>query len=173
MGTKVYWFWWHILTWNSPCHELSLHPLPSFKQGATNYCYCSYILDDNKVYSWGNSNSGQLGTGDIETCAHPRLVHLGVSLGTKLKGITCGTRHSFVWTQDGDCFSFGNNYSGQLGYDFRKPDFKENQVLSFLLSNSILLTTDSIITTYIMHRTHVCDLGICLEKISIWQTVKH
>ena len=154
---------------------MNYHPAhcPASKQGATNYCYCSYISDDNKVYSWGNSNSGQLGTGDIETCAHPRPVHLGVSLGTKLKGITCGTRHSFVWTQDGDCFSFGNNYSGQLGYDFRKPDFKENQVLSFLLSNSILLTTDSIITTYIMHRTHVCDLGICLEKISIWQTVKH
>ena len=93
---------------------------PPSKQGATNYCYCSYISDDNKVYSWGNSNSGQLGTGDTETCAHPRPVHLGVSLGTKLKGITCGTRHSFVWTQDGDCFSFGNNYSGQLGYD-NKP----------------------------------------------------
>ena len=86
------------------------------------------LLDDNKVYSWGNSNSGQLGVGTTETSPHPRPLHIGVSLGTKLRGITCGTRHSFVWTQDGDCFSFGNNYSAQLGYDFRKPDFKENQV---------------------------------------------
>lgn len=85
-------------------------------------------LDDNKVYSWGNSNSGQLGVGTTETSPHPRPLHISVSSGTKLRGITCGTRHSFVWTQDGDCFSFGNNYSAQLGYDFRKPDFKENQV---------------------------------------------
>ena len=84
------------------------------------------------MYSWGNSNSGQLGMGDTETNPQPRPLHLGVSSGTKITGITCGTRHSFIWTQDGDCFSFGNNYSGQLGYDFRKPDFKENQVWNLL-----------------------------------------
>ena len=80
------------------------------------------------IYSWGNSNSGQLGMGNTETNPHPRALHLAVSSGTKMKGIACGTRHSFVWTQQGDCFSFGNNYSAQLGYDFRKPDYKENQV---------------------------------------------
>lgn len=90
--------------------------------------HCICLPDDNKVYSWGNSNSGQLGVGTTGTSPHPRPLHLGMSAGTKIRGITCGTRHSFVWTQDGDCFSFGNNYSAQLGYDFRKPDFKENQV---------------------------------------------
>jgi len=86
------------------------------------------LTDDNKIYSWGNSNSGQLGMGNTETSPHPRPLHLGVSSGTKLAGVTCGTRHSIIWTQDGDCFSFGNNYSGQLGYDFGKPDYKENQL---------------------------------------------
>ena len=85
-------------------------------------------LEDNKIYSWGNGNSGQLGIGTQESSPQPRPMTLGVSSGTKLKGITCGTRHSFVWTEDGDCFSFGNNYSGQLGYDFRRLDYKENQV---------------------------------------------
>ncbi|XP_068693163.1 uncharacterized protein [Montipora capricornis] len=86
------------------------------------------LTDDNKIYGWGNSNSGQLGMGNSETNLQPRVLHLAVSSGTKLAGIACGTRHSFIWTQQGDCFSFGNNYSGQLGYDFRKPDFKENQL---------------------------------------------
>lgn len=86
------------------------------------------LTDDNMIYSWGNSNSGQLGMGNTETNPHPRALHLAVSSGTKMKGIACGTRHSFVWTQQGDCFSFGNNYSAQLGYDFRKPDYKENQL---------------------------------------------
>ena len=86
------------------------------------------------IYSWGNSNSGQLGMGNTETNPHPRALHLAVSSGTKMKGIACGTRHSFVWTQQGDCFSFGNNYSAQLGYDFRKPDYKENQVCLLFFS---------------------------------------
>lgn len=86
------------------------------------------ILDDNMIYSWGNGNSGQLGMGNTETNPHPRALHLPVSSDTKMEGIACGTRHSFIWTQQGECFSFGNNYSAQLGYDFRKPDFKENQV---------------------------------------------
>ena len=88
------------------------------------------VLDDNRVYSWGNSNSGQLGNGTSETCLVPHPVKIGVAGMFQFKGITCGTRHSFVWTKDGDCYSFGNNYSAQLGYDFRKPDFKENQVLT-------------------------------------------
>lgn len=95
------------------------------------------LPDDNKVYSWGNSNSGQLGVGTTETSPHPRPLHLGMSAGTKIRGITCGTRHSFVWTQDGDCFSFGNNYSAQLGYDFRKPDFKENQVMDLYILDGL------------------------------------
>ena len=85
-------------------------------------------LDDNRIYSWGNCNSGQLGIGDTKTTLQPHLVQLGIKPGTRIRGVTCGTRHTFLWTEEGDCFSFGNNFSAQLGYDFRKPDFKENQV---------------------------------------------
>lgn len=43
-------------------------------------------------------------------------------------GIACGSRHSFIWTETGQVYSFGNNFYAQLGYDFQRADFKENQV---------------------------------------------
>ena len=92
------------------------------------YLYFNFCADDNRIFSWGNSNSGQLGIGDTKTTVQPHLVQLGVTPGTRIKGVTCGTRHTFIWTEQGECFSFGNNFSAQLGYDFQKPDFKENQV---------------------------------------------
>ena len=48
---------------------------------------------------------------------------------TQIKGMACGARHSFFWTTDGQCYSFGNNFNAQLGYNFSKTDFKDNQVL--------------------------------------------
>lgn len=95
------------------------------------YFLCYFIIlkiEDNRIYSWGNGNSGQLGIGQSKTVFQPHSVQLGVSLGTRIKGMTCGTRHTFIWTENGECYSFGNNFSAQLGYDFRKTDFKENQV---------------------------------------------
>ena len=97
-----------------------------------NFMYCS--TDDNRIYSWGNGNSGQLGIGQTKTLFQPHLVHLGVSLGTRVKSVACGTRHTFVWTEEGECYSFGNNFSAQLGYDFRKPDFKNNQVKILIIA---------------------------------------
>lgn len=46
----------------------------------------------------------------------------------RIVGVACGSRHSFVWTDAGQAFSFGNNFYAQLGYDFQRADFKEHQV---------------------------------------------
>lgn len=43
-------------------------------------------------------------------------------------GVACGSRHSFIWTETGQAYSFGNNFYAQLGYDFQRADFKEHQV---------------------------------------------
>ncbi|RXM93769.1 hypothetical protein EOD39_18726 [Acipenser ruthenus] len=46
----------------------------------------------------------------------------------EVAGVACGSRHTFIWTQSGHAYSFGNNFYAQLGYDFRKVDFKEHQI---------------------------------------------
>lgn len=51
----------------------------------------------------------------------------------RIVGVACGSRHSFVWTDAGQAFSFGNNFYAQLGYDFQTADFKEHQVTCLLV----------------------------------------
>lgn len=48
--------------------------------------------------------------------------------GVSIVGVACGSRHSFIWTETGQAYSFGNNFYAQLGYDFQRADFKEHQV---------------------------------------------
>ena len=43
-------------------------------------------------------------------------------------GVACGSRHSFIWTETGRAYSFGNNFYAQLGYDVQRLDFKDHQV---------------------------------------------
>ncbi|XP_077989209.1 uncharacterized protein LOC144443553 isoform X2 [Glandiceps talaboti] len=90
------------------------------------------VTYDNEIYSWGNGNSGQLGCGDRETHTEPQRVKL-CDRPVKVKGVACGSRHTIVWLENGKCYSFGNNYNAQLGYDFKIKNYKENQVKPHLL----------------------------------------
>ncbi|XP_047185060.1 uncharacterized protein LOC118313456 isoform X2 [Scophthalmus maximus] len=96
------------------------------------------VTVDNKILAWGNGNSGQLGDGEREVKDHPVEVKLPqkVKVGggglcvddVDVVGVACGSRHSFLWTQSGHAYSFGNNFYAQLGYDFHRADFKEHQL---------------------------------------------
>lgn len=86
-----------------------------------------HFLENGNLYSWGNGTSGQLGNGTSQTIYKPTAVFL--KTGIQVQGMACGARHSFLWTKDGQSYSFGNNFNAQLGYNFSKADFKENQVI--------------------------------------------
>jgi alpha-tubulin suppressor-like RCC1 family protein len=58
--------------------------------------------------------------------------------------MSCGARHSFIWTNNGYCYSFGNNFNAQLGYNFSKADFKENQVMYVEALNFIVKTSNAL-----------------------------
>ncbi|XP_072373732.1 uncharacterized protein [Scyliorhinus torazame] len=94
--------------------------------------------DKNRIFSWGNGTNGQLGCGDKESKRTPVEVFLpsnpdGEICDTLITGVACGSRHSFIWTDTGHCYGFGNNFYAQLGYDFRKGNYKENQLEPHLL----------------------------------------
>ncbi|CAL8346786.1 unnamed protein product [Lota lota] len=101
--------------------------------------------DDNRIFAWGNGTSGQLGDGEKTVKDQPVEVTLpkqqdgaGCDLhvgGVTVVGVACGSRHSFVWTNTGQAYSFGNNFYAQLGYDFKRPDYKENQLTPHLFRN--------------------------------------
>ncbi|XP_075899954.1 uncharacterized protein LOC142899910 isoform X4 [Nelusetta ayraudi] len=91
------------------------------------------ITVDNRIFAWGNGTSGQLGNGQKAIKDLPVEVKLPQPPNLKggdarIVGVACGSRHSFLWTDAGQAFSFGNNFYAQLGYDFQRADFKEHQL---------------------------------------------
>ncbi|XP_038560576.1 RCC1 domain-containing protein RUG3, mitochondrial-like isoform X1 [Micropterus salmoides] len=96
------------------------------------------ITVDNKIFAWGNGTSGQLGDGERSVKDQPVEVKLPQEPNFKgsdadvdvvnIVGVACGSRHSFIWTETGQAYSFGNNFYAQLGYDFQRADFKEHQL---------------------------------------------
>ncbi|KAK2902230.1 hypothetical protein Q8A73_011976 [Channa argus] len=97
----------------------------------------SKMQEDNKIFAWGNGTSGQLGDGERKVKKQPVEIRLPQEINVKgsdanmkvsnIVGVACGSRHSFIWTETGQAYSFGNNFYAQLGYDFQWADFKEHQ----------------------------------------------
>eukprot|EP00064_Thunnus_orientalis_P006228 superscaffoldBa00000642_g6244 len=92
------------------------------------------IQVDNKIFAWGNGTSGQLGDRNKTVKDHAVEVKLpqdlnaeGSHINSVVVGVACGSRHSFIWTETGLAYGFGNNFYAQLGYDFQRADFKEHQ----------------------------------------------
>ncbi|XP_064608478.1 uncharacterized protein LOC135472746 [Liolophura sinensis] len=92
------------------------------------------VTNSNDLYVWGNGNSGQLGCGSSGTKWKPQKVDLSSLSPSPLhiEGISCGGRHTVIWTKDGSAIGFGNNIYAQLGHtsDDQK---KENQWTPHLL----------------------------------------
>ncbi|XP_068559753.1 uncharacterized protein [Cebidichthys violaceus] len=103
------------------------------------------VTVDNKVFAWGNGTSGQLGDGERAVKDQPVEVKLQQELSIKgsdadedvvnISGVACGSRHSFIWTETGQVYSFGNNFYAQLGYDVQRLDFKDHQLAPRLFQN--------------------------------------
>ncbi|XP_052792899.1 uncharacterized protein LOC128226856 isoform X2 [Mya arenaria] len=99
------------------------------KHMACGASHTAIVTHSNDLYVWGNGNSGQLGSNDLGTKPEPQYVQLplGSAPGSGIVGVACGGRHSMVWTDAGQVFTFGNNFNAQLGYDFREKKYKDTQ----------------------------------------------
>lgn len=74
------------------------------------------LLDNGKMYSWGDGGLGELGIDIVDTC-HPTLVEFkGV-----VAGISAGSDHSVLLTTDGRLYGCGNVY----GDGMRQSKFTE------------------------------------------------
>lgn len=69
---------------------------------------------NNNVYSFGFGRVGQLGLGDDKNAGNPTRILLdGKPL--KAKYVSCGMNHTVLIDMNDDVYSFGANYTGQLG----------------------------------------------------------
>lgn len=70
------------------------------------------ITDDNKLYSWGENCSGQLGINHNENQSFPQMVDFFCY--QYIDEIICGYNNAFAIV-NGAVYSWGNNEKGQLG----------------------------------------------------------
>ncbi|XP_056233280.1 X-linked retinitis pigmentosa GTPase regulator-like isoform X2 [Seriola aureovittata] len=123
--------------------EAHLREFTATRRGTVKLLACGsshsiVVTVDNKIFAWGNGTSGQLGDGERAVKHQTAEVKLPQELNVKgsdwnaavvnIVGVSCGSRHSFIWTQTGQAYGFGNNFYAQLGYDFQRADFKEHQL---------------------------------------------
>jgi len=74
------------------------------------------LSSDGMIYSWGHNFNGQLGNGNNNNSNVPVTVNMsGVLSGKTITGITSGGAHVLALDSDGKVYSWGGNYSGQLG----------------------------------------------------------
>ncbi|CAL1545062.1 unnamed protein product [Lymnaea stagnalis] len=93
------------------------------------------VTVDDKIFAWGNNSSGQLGSresSDGQSIVRLTLVPPPPDDATVVS-VACGYRHTMIVMDNGHVYACGNNFYAQLGYDFRKETYKENQTFPGLL----------------------------------------
>lgn len=71
------------------------------------------LTEENKLYSWGRGDSGQLGTGVVDSCHSPLVCNRHIS--AEIGELRTGAGMSFVICKDGSAFGCGDNSQGGLG----------------------------------------------------------
>eukprot|EP00003_Mantamonas_plastica_P032032 TRINITY_DN855_c0_g5_i2.p1 TRINITY_DN855_c0_g5~~TRINITY_DN855_c0_g5_i2.p1 ORF type:complete len:436 (-),score=110.78 TRINITY_DN855_c0_g5_i2:38-1345(-) len=84
------------------------------------------------LYTWGDATTGQLGHGSLQRtfCRKPRFV--GNMMGKKPVAVACGSDHTLVLLSNGEVWSTGNNFLGQLGHNDVKRRTKFERIQFFV-----------------------------------------
>lgn len=83
------------------------------------------------MQAWGNNGSGELGTGDFVGQNAPVAVSIPSNVASIAPG---GLAHSAVITEDGELWTWGFNFHGQLGIGTNVDDATPAQVLSDVMA---------------------------------------
>jgi alpha-tubulin suppressor-like RCC1 family protein len=74
--------------------------------------FTAAIKNNGTLWTWGENNNGQLGDETSDNKSSPVQTIAG---GTDWKQISCGDNHMIAIKNNGTCWTWGNNGSGQLG----------------------------------------------------------
>ena len=85
------------------------------KQMALGYKHTLLLTNTNKLYASGNNLYGQLGLGNKNDQKTLSEINSDNYNNKTIAKIYAGGSHSFILTEDGEVYAFGNNKNGQLG----------------------------------------------------------
>ncbi|XP_029652973.1 uncharacterized protein LOC115226128 isoform X1 [Octopus sinensis] len=118
------------------------------------------LTNDGKVFTWGWGVHGQLGHGDAENQSIPKLVScLPTAKEIRTIQLAAGYAHTMVLSQQGDVYSFGCGYFGQLGLGQRQKKSVPSHItlpekISYIAANffsSVAVTQDSSVYCWGIH----------------------
>lgn len=109
-------------TTEEPVPVVSLTDVAAISAG---WEHVAALRADGTVWAWGSNESGQLGDGTQENRTVPTQV-LGLP-ASGVKQIAASWLTTFVLTNDGQVYGWGDSTYGQLGFD--DPEFSANPVL--------------------------------------------
>ena len=98
-----------------------------YQQVAAGDAHTLALRADGALYAWGSNFYGQLGnaTNAGIRVPNPTPTRVGTALYTQ---ITAGNGYSLGLRTDGSLYTWGNNYSGQLGYSTNRGTSNANPV---------------------------------------------
>jgi len=96
------------------------------------------ISEDGKVYAWGLNTFGQLGLSTTDNPQKTPKQVTGEIEHIAIKAIKTSNGSTFVLSQDGKLYAWGNNAFGQLGFDTKsEPQNTPRQVIDEIKSIAI------------------------------------
>lgn len=95
--------------WELPSQVVNLTGAVSVQTGESFVCS---LLQNKNMWCWGENKQGQLGNGTKDTSYVPVKVGFGMLQVEYLNG---GSNHTFVQTNDGEYWGWGENDGGQIG----------------------------------------------------------
>jgi len=117
------------------------------RTGATSVFHTLVVgEEDNCLFGWGQSKSGQLGNLSKRGNTIPEPTEIPHSIEDNIVKVFCGVYHNILLTDTGDVYAFGDNSNSQLGISSLQPSkYRTPQIipsLSGLGIDDIVIGTD-------------------------------
>lgn len=95
---------------------IELPPQICIRSVAASNSHFIVVSEKGEVFSWGNATSGQLGINTLESWKHYPTKIESIN-NIKVVGVCAGEGFTILWTEIGECLSFGDNEKYCLGFD--------------------------------------------------------
>jgi alpha-tubulin suppressor-like RCC1 family protein len=90
-------------------------PKPIFNLARAGQSHVLALTTTGELWGWGLNDWGQLGLGDQETRFMPVMLGWFVRRKIRIAKVECGDAHSLAIDSDGNLYTWGLNFNGQLG----------------------------------------------------------
>ena len=106
---------------------------------ACGFFHTAAVTESGELWTWGLGFSGQLGQRDRESKLSPGKVEIGKDAHCKVTVAAAGRGHTVVVTENGDVWSCGGNFWGQLGTGDRERRMSPTRIPKSMFEGAVVL----------------------------------